>query len=75
MGFSFRKSADLACDLGAKLEIPENWAYLFLVGPGVPKYPDLDKSKYPSKHVLLTELEAQHNKVKQLLIDIKKYLK
>lgn len=66
-------SADLACDLGAKFEIPENWAYLFLrKGPGDPKYPDLDKSKYPSKHVLLTELEAQHNKVKQLLIDIKK---
>ncbi len=73
LGHLVSGSADLARDLGGKFEMPENWADLFVrTGPGDPRKPDLDKSKYPSKHLLLTELEAQHNKVKQLLNDIEK---
>lgn len=61
-------SALIAEDLGAKFEMPDNWADLFLRnGPGDPRKPDPDKSKYPSKELLLNELEHQHKKVKELL--------
>ena len=64
-------SADLAHDLGAEFEMPANWAELFVrKGPGDPRKPDLDKSKYPSKLSLITELENQHKKVKRLLKDL-----
>ena len=64
-------SALLAEDLGAKFEMPDNWADLFLrKGPGDPRKPDPDKSKYPSKELLLNELEQQHNKVKELLKNV-----
>ena len=44
-------SALLAEDLGAKFEMPDHWASLFLrKGPGDPRKPDIDKSKYPSKN-------------------------
>ena len=68
IGHLISGSADLACDLGAEFEMPDNWAELFVrKGPGDPRKPILDKSKYPSKHQLIVELENQHNKVKQLL--------
>ena len=68
LGHLITGSAGLAEDLGAKFEMPENWADIFLrKGPGDPRKPDLDKSKYPSKILLLVELERQHNKVKKLL--------
>ena len=61
-------SAMLAEDLGAKFEMPDNWADLFLrKGPGDPRKPDKDISKFPSKELLINELEHQHNKVKNLL--------
>jgi hypothetical protein len=64
-------SALLAEDLGAKFEMPDNWEDLFMrKGPGDPRKPDPDKSKYPSKELLLNELEQQHNKVKALLKNI-----
>ena len=73
LGHLISGSADLARDLGAEFEMPDNWADLFVrEGPGDPRKPDLDKTKYPSKHLLITELENQHNKVKQLLRDVKK---
>ncbi len=68
LGHLISGSAGLAEDLGDKFEMPNNWADLFLrKGPGDPRKPDLDKSKYPSKQLLLKELEEQHNKVKKLL--------
>ena len=81
LGHLIAGSAGLAEDLGAKFEMPGNWADLFLrKGPGDPRKPDLDKSKYPSKILLLTELESQHNKVIKLLtglnnIDLDKKIK
>ncbi|KAA3633632.1 MAG: DinB family protein [Bacteroidetes bacterium] len=66
-------SAMIAEDLGAPFEIPGNWGDLFLRrGPGDPRKPDPDLSKYPSKDVLVQELEKQHNKVKKYLIKIEK---
>ena len=75
LGHLVSGSALLAEDLGGEFEMPDNWADLFLrKGPGDPRKPDPDKRKYPTKHLLLRELEDQHNKVKSLLnnIDIKK---
>lgn len=71
LGHLISGSAGLAEDLGAKFEMPDKWANLFLrKGPGDPRKPDSDKSKYPSKHLLLNELDDQHNKVKKLLSHI-----
>ncbi len=68
LGHLVSGSALLAEDMGAKFEMPDNWAELYLRrGPGDPRKPDIDKSKYPSKQLLLKELEHQHNKVKDLL--------
>ena len=73
LGHLISGSANLAEDLGATFEMPDNWADIFVrQGPGDPKKPDLDKNKYPSKHLLITELENQHNKVKKLLKSIDK---
>ena len=73
LGHLIAGSAGLAEDLGAKFEMPNNWADLFLrKGPGDPRKPDLDKSKYPSKILLLEELESQHNKVKKILTSFNK---
>lgn len=64
-------SALLAEDLGAKFEMPDNWTSLFLrKGPGDPRKPDVDRSKYPSKKLLINELEYQHIKVKDLLKNV-----
>lgn len=71
LGHLVSGSADLARDLGAKFEMPDQWEELFLrQGPGDPKKPDPDKRKYPSKQLLIAELENQHNKVKHLLQDV-----
>jgi hypothetical protein len=68
LGHLVSGSALLAEDLGGVFEMPDNWGDLFLrKGPGDPRKPDPDKGKYPSKHLLLKELEDQHNKVKKLL--------
>jgi len=61
-------SAGIAEDLGAEFEMPDGWAELFLrKGPGDPRMPESDTSKYPSKEELLNEFERQHEKVKALL--------
>ncbi|HCS20319.1 MAG TPA: hypothetical protein DIW47_07125 [Bacteroidetes bacterium] len=71
LGHLISGSAGIAEDLGAKFEMPDKWADLFLrKGPGDPRKPDSDKSKYPSKELLLHELEHQHTKVKKLLTNI-----
>ena len=68
LGHLVSGSAMLAEDLGAKFEMPDNWAELFIrKGPGDPRKPDKNISKYPSKELLINELEHQHNKVKSLL--------
>lgn len=68
LGHLVSGSADLARDLGAEFEMPENWEKLFMrQGPGDPKKPDLDKNKYPSRQALIDELNNQHDKVKRLL--------
>lgn len=73
LGHLVSGSADLVRDLGGEFEMPDNWSDLFVrTGPGDPRKPDLDKSKYPTKHLLITELENQHNKVKHLLKEIDK---
>lgn len=60
-------SAMVAEELGGEFEMPDNWADLFIrKGPGDPRKPDPDKGKYPSKQLLINELEHQHNKVKHL---------
>ena len=64
--------ADLAQDLGEAFEMPDDWAELFVRrGPGDPRMPDLAKSKYPAKKLLIAELENQHNQVKQLISGLK----
>ena len=46
------------------------WADLFLrKGPGDPRMPDPDEKKYPLKRDLLMELEKQHDKVKNKLLE------
>lgn len=68
LGHLVAGSADLAQDLGAKFEIPDGWTELFVrKGPGDPRNPEIDPSKYPSKKALISELEKQHDKVKHLL--------
>ena len=76
LGHLVSGSALLVEDLGGEFEMPDKWADLFLrKGPGDPRKPDPDKGKYPSKELLLGELEDQHNKVKKLLnsLDKKKF--
>jgi len=71
LGHLVSGSADLARDLGAPFEMPEKWAELFVrTGPGDPRKPDPNKGNYPTKDLLIKELEAQHNKVKGLLSEI-----
>jgi len=54
--------------LGGTFYVPEGWEAVFMrKGPGDPRYPDRDSSKYPSKVALLEELEKQHEEVKNLL--------
>lgn len=69
LGHLVSGSALIAEDLGGKFEMPDKWADLFLRrGPGDPRKPDPDAAKYPAKHLLLEELERQHEKVKALLL-------
>ena len=73
LGHLVSGSAILAEDLGGEFEMPDKWVDLFLrKGPGDPRKPDPDKGKYPSKELLLGELEDQHNKVKKLLNSLDK---
>jgi len=68
LGHLISGCAVLAEDLDAKFEMPENWKELFLrKGPGDSRKPEPDKNKYPSKQLLLNELEDQHEKIKELL--------
>ena len=68
LGHLVSGSAGLAVDLGDLFTMPDGWEEIFLrKGPGDPRKPDTDKSKYPTKQQLLSELEKQHNKVKKLL--------
>lgn len=48
--------------------MPEGWRELFLRrGPGDPRMPEEDVTKYPSKKELLTELERKHALFKEKL--------
>lgn len=68
LGHLVSASAMVAEDLGAAPEISAGWHDLFSRnGPGDPRRPDPDKSKYPDKETLLLELNGQHEKVKKLL--------
>jgi len=54
--------------LGAEPEIPELWIELFKRnGPGDPRLPEKDSSKYPTKEMLIHELDKQHRKLKETL--------
>ena len=71
LGHLVSGSALVAKYLGGTYEMPEGWEALFLRrGPGDPRTPDMDTTKYPSKYELLDELEAQHEKVKALLLTV-----
>lgn len=73
LGHLVSGSADLAHDLGEDFEMPNGWMELFVrQGPGDPRKPDSNQKKYPPKKALITELEHQHNKVKQLLGNLNK---
>lgn len=64
LGHLISGSADLNRDLGGDFSMPDAWADLFIrSGPGDPRKPDPDTEKYPSKNLLLEELENQHTKV------------
>ncbi len=64
-------SAMLAEDMGAPYEVPAGWHELFSRnGPGDPRFPDADHGKYPSKELLLSELNQRHEKVKLLLSEL-----
>lgn len=58
-------------DLGADSEIPNGWMELFSrMGPGDPRLPSEDKEVYPIKSQLITELDRQHERLKQIIKDI-----
>ena len=49
--------------------MPDGWKELFLRrGPGDPRMPEEDITKYPSKEELLTELELKHEMFKLCLL-------
>jgi hypothetical protein len=59
LGHLISGSAGLAEDMGAKFELPDHWEELFLrKGPGDPRKPDSDKSKYPSKDIFTKRTEC-----------------
>ena len=65
LGHLVAGSEDLLRDLGGIFEMPENWAELFVrKGPGDPRLPDPDQSKYPPKQALINTLDQLHNIVK-----------
>ena len=73
LGHLVSGAALLAEDLGAPLVMPVGWDLLFLrKGPGDPRLPDTDASKYPTKEILLEELKQQHEKVKRLFLALDK---
>lgn len=65
LGHLVSGSALLVEDLGGVFKMPQGWDDLFLrKGPGDPRYPDPDASKYPSREDLIQELAHQHEEVK-----------
>jgi len=69
LGHLVSGSAGMAEDLGAPFDMPVGWAELFLrKGPGDPRLPDPDGTKYPSRRDLLDELALQHRKVESLAV-------
>lgn len=57
--------------LGEPYDFDSEWENLFKRnGPGDPRLPDPDSSKYPNKNILLEALTAEHNKVEALILDL-----
>ena len=72
LGHLITGAAMTAAYLGGKNDIPEDWIAIFKRnGPGDPRLPDRDASKYPTKAELLAELERQHQKVEGLIRDVR----
>ena len=70
LGHLVTGSALLAKYLGSTFEIPDGWEALFLrKGPGDPRYPEPNPDLYPRKEALIRELDKQHKKVKNLLLN------
>jgi hypothetical protein len=68
LGHLATASAMTVEDLGGKCEIPGGWDELFVrKGPGDPRMPVPDESRYPQKEVLINELNKQHEKVVSML--------
>ena len=56
--------------LGGIFEVPEGWEEIFMrKGPGDPRMPEKDATKYPSKIALLEELDKQHRQIIHLLLN------
>src|ERR1043166_6673693 len=70
LGHLVTGSALMLEDLGTIYSLPSGWMELFTrKGPGDPRVPNPDRKIYPSKKVLLDELEKQHRKIKEVLTD------
>lgn len=55
-------------DVGLERDLPEGWQDLFeRRGPGDPRLPDADASRYPPRQVLMNELERQVERVDRAL--------
>lgn len=66
LGHLISGSAGLIEDMGGTFDMPEGWKELFLrKGPGDPRKPDPDTTKYPSKKALLDALDEKHMFVKE----------
>ncbi len=64
LGHLVTASALTAEDLGASYQVPSGWDDLFLRrGPGDPRLPETDPSKYPHKDKLLAALEEKYQQV------------
>lgn len=59
--------------MGGSYKLPDGWDKLFRRnGPGDPRLPNEDSAIYPSKKLLLQELDKQHELVKKSLLTLKK---
>lgn len=68
LGHLVSGSAMLLEDMGAAFEMRNDWVEIFArKGPRDQTRPDNVVSKYPTKELLLTALEAEHTKVKERL--------
>ena len=71
IGHLISGSAMVSDELGGPYEFTEEWESLFRgKGPGDPRIPRTGTGIYPSKDVLLTELERQHRIVEGLILDL-----